>query len=419
MATARSGLVVVLAAAAAAAPPARAQAPRRLTVDWIMRGPELVGRTPASVTWSPDGQWIYFRWLPPGSAWDASLAQYRVRAVAGAAPESLSTAQADSLAPLFARGGATSPDRRQRVVSVGGDLFLVSQPGGAIRRLTRTPGVNETEPRFDATGQAILFQRDRNLVRFDLGTVTITQLTDIRTGPAPDSAPPKGQRAFVAGEERALLRAVNERLVRDSLDRLAREARTAGDPKPLYLRKDERVESLVPSPDGLHALIFTTTASDARRTEVPNYVTVSGYTEDIPGRTKVGDAQARERVGLLRVGSDSVTWLRPLPGDTSGVYVRLNDRGWNDAGSTALLWVTSRDYNERRLVAVDTGGALRALDVLRDSTWVGGVGGPCFGCAGWLPGDDGAWFVSEEDGYAHLYTVRPDGSGKTQRTHGQ
>lgn len=412
--------VVLAAALAAGSTPAVvvAQSPRQLTVEWIMRGPELVGREPSDVTWSPDGRWLYFRWLPPGTPWDAPLAQYRVRAVRGAVPESLSRAERDSLAPLLARG-ATTRDRRRRVVSVDGDLFLVDQPEGTVRRLTHTPGVSETDPSFDATGGRVFFRREGNLVAFDLTAINVTQLTDLRSGPAPDSGKATPQRTFVAREERALLKTVAERLMRDSLARLEREAREGGGPRPLYLAKGERVTRLVPSPDGSRALIFTTTAPEARRAEIPSFVTASGYTEEREGRPKVGDAQARQRVGLLWIGRDSVSWLRPLPSDSSGVYVSLGDRGWNDAGTAALLWVTSRDYNERRLVAVDTAGALHPLDALRDSTWVGGVGGPCFGCAGWLPGEAGAWFVSEEDGYAHLYTVRPDGTGKTQRTRGR
>src|SRR5215471_10175054 len=33
-----------------------------LTIDSIMRGPELVGYEPAQVRWSHDGQTIYFQW---------------------------------------------------------------------------------------------------------------------------------------------------------------------------------------------------------------------------------------------------------------------------------------------------------------------------------------------------------------------
>ena len=40
-----------------------------LTIPDIMRGPEVVGRPPAQVRWSPDGQYLYFQWLPPCTAW--------------------------------------------------------------------------------------------------------------------------------------------------------------------------------------------------------------------------------------------------------------------------------------------------------------------------------------------------------------
>jgi dipeptidyl aminopeptidase/acylaminoacyl peptidase len=38
--------------------------------------------------------------------------------------------------------------------------------------------------------------------------------------------------------------------------------------------------------------------------------------------------------------------------------------------------------------------------------------------AGWMPDGKRIYFQSEEDGYAHLYTINPDGSGKTQLTRG-
>ena len=67
----------------------------------IMRGPELYGREPTNVRWTPDGQWIYFNWLPAGTDWRDQLRPFRVRAKAGAAPESLSDAQMDSAGPLL------------------------------------------------------------------------------------------------------------------------------------------------------------------------------------------------------------------------------------------------------------------------------------------------------------------------------
>src|SRR6202022_880223 len=65
----------------------------------IMRGPELYGRVPSNVRWSADGRWIYFQWNAPGTDWREPLRPYRVRAIAGAAPERITLAQADSALP--------------------------------------------------------------------------------------------------------------------------------------------------------------------------------------------------------------------------------------------------------------------------------------------------------------------------------
>ena len=45
-----------------------AQQPKKfdLTVDSVMRGPDLVGYEPNRVYWSPDGQRVYFRWKKAG-----------------------------------------------------------------------------------------------------------------------------------------------------------------------------------------------------------------------------------------------------------------------------------------------------------------------------------------------------------------
>src|SRR5258705_9277908 len=87
-------LPVVLAAQAATSAPAF-----DFSIKNIMRGPELYGRAPTNVRWSADGHWIHFQWNAPGTDWREPLRPYRVRAAAGAQPERLTTAQADSAAP--------------------------------------------------------------------------------------------------------------------------------------------------------------------------------------------------------------------------------------------------------------------------------------------------------------------------------
>jgi dipeptidyl aminopeptidase/acylaminoacyl peptidase len=392
---------------------------RPLTVSWIMRGPELVGREPSNVRWTPDGEWIHFSWLPPGTDWREPLRPYRVRARPGAVPEELTPAQADSLAPLVADGPVTS-DRRLRAVAVQGDLWLVPLPTGVPRRLTETPGVAESPLRFDQSGRTLFVRQELNLVALDLVGGGLRQLTDIRPGPAPgDERPPAGQRAFLADEERRLLAAVRDRLARDSVNRAERERRDASRPRPLYLGRDERVVALDPSPAGTHALVLLATSPTGTSTQVPAYVTPTGYTEQLTARAKVGDAQTRSRMGLITLGpgGGEVQWLAPDPSDTTAqTFGDLRLLGWNDAGTAALVWVVTRDYTHRYLRLVDARvGTIATLDLLVDTAW---VGGPCFGCAGWLPGEQGVYFVSEADGWAHLYTMRADGTQRRQLTRG-
>ncbi|MCA9769333.1 MAG: hypothetical protein KC485_10985, partial [Gemmatimonadetes bacterium] len=86
-----------------------------LDLPTIMRGPETVGRSPSGVRWTPDGAWIHFSWLPPGTDWRRSSEPYRIRARPGAVPEPVSPALQDSLAPALASGLRTRDGRRKYV----------------------------------------------------------------------------------------------------------------------------------------------------------------------------------------------------------------------------------------------------------------------------------------------------------------
>jgi len=405
-----------LVALALCAPPARAQQPFDFSIQNIMRGPEVYGREPQQVRWTPDGRWIYFMWLEPGASWREELKPYRVRPVPGAAPERVTWAHMDSAGPLVAEG-STSADRRRRAVAYRGDLYLVDLARSAARRLTETAAV-EGDPVLSPDGRRVYFVRDDNAFSFDLAGGGVRQLTDVRAGPAPDSAKKaEGQRGFLEAQQRELLDAVRDRLAQDSIAKAEREARDSLRPKPLYLNKGERVTGISVAPSGAALLLVATTSADsAVPPKVPSYVTASGYTEELTARTKVGDQQERSRVAFVSVPRGEARWLHLVPGDTASAPAELELKGWSEAGYGALLFVVSRDYKTRYLQRIDSAGAVATLDTLRDSAW---VGGPCFDCAGWLDGGRRAWFVSEADGYAHLYTVAPTGGERRQLTHGK
>ena len=394
-----------------------APAPRfDFTIQNIMRGPELYGREPARVRFTPDGRWIYFEWLEPGASWKEELEPYRVRAAAGAKPERVTRAHMDSVGPLVAEG-STSSNGRWRAVAYEGDLYLVDLRRSTARRLTETVAA-ESEPVLSADGRRVFFLRDNNAFSIDVSGGALRQLTDVRPGPAPDSAKkPTGQRGFLAEQQRELLESVRDRLARDSARKADSLARDSLRPRTLYLGKDERVASLSVAPDGRSLLLSTTTApATALRTKVPAYVTESGYTEELTVRTKVGDAQPVGRVAFVAPPRGEARWLRLVPGDTVRPPAYATVRGWSASGRGALVVAASRDFKQRFLHRVDSAGAVTTLDSLRDTAW---VSGPCNGCAGWAAGGERAWFVSEADGYAHLYTVAATGGDRRQLTSGR
>ena len=405
--------------AAAGFTTAVAQAPAsrfEFTIQNMMRGPEVYGREPQRVSWSADGQWIYFRWLPPGTSWRETPRGYRVRATPGAKPEEIGEVVWDSAGPALGDGNR-SPDGRLRAVSYQGDLFILDAARGTTRRLTETSAV-ESDPSFSADGRRVYFIRENNAFSVELDGGLVRQLTDIRTGPAPKpDSTPAGQRGVLQAQQRELLEAVRDRLRADSIAKAEREARENRRPKALYLNARERVSAISVSPNGKALLVVTETpASSSQQTRVPNYVTTSGYTEELTVRTKVGDEQGSGRIAYMRLPAGDARWLRVVGGDTTRAPADVETGGWTDDGAQALVVAVSRDFKSRVISTIAAeDGAVRAIDTLRDSAW---VNGPCSTCSGWIEGGRRAWFVSEADGYAHLYSMDARGGDRKQLTSG-
>ena len=407
-------LLLLSASAAAGQQPARFD----FSIANIMRGPEVYGREPQQVRWTPDGRWIYFMWNAPGTDWREPLRPFRVRPEAGARPERVSDAHMDSAGPLV-QPGRLSPDKRMRVASFQGDVYVVDLASQSVRRFTDTPAV-ETDPSFSADGGSVFFVRDNNIFSVNLAGGLTRQLTDVRPGPAPrDSAKAQEQRAALETQQRELFEVVRDRVRADSIAAAERKAREGRRVKPLHLLPNERITSLSVAPSGRALLMLTTVPNDRTlNTRVPNYVTTTGYTEEIDSRAKVGDAQASGRVAFISLPSGDVRILSLAPpGDTTRRAQSASVLGWNEAGTHALVFAVSSDFKTRWIHTVGAdSGTVRPVDVLRDTAW---VAGPCFSCGGWYDGGRRIWFVSEADGWAHLYTMAADGSDRRQLTKGR
>src|SRR5258705_1576751 len=386
---------------------AAAQAPA-LTVESIMRGPDLVGTAPFNVQFSAGGRYAPFRWRQPGV--DPLDQDYRVTV---AAPQRLERLPRNAVGTIPLANGAWSPDRRRQIVVLKGDLWLLDPGGrGSRRRLTQTPGA-ESAPAWSADGRTVYFTRDNNAWSLDLGAGSLAQLTDIRRGPAPRPPPEAGgQKKALRDDQRELFDFIRRQLAEE---RLRGDTDTVSTVKPLYLAERQSVSRLAVAPDGRFVLATITErprgdSTDGRQVQMPVWVTQSGYVETQQIRTKVGDAQSRQRAALIEVATGKTTWIGRDSADAGGV-------AFSFSGRHALVRLTSTDYEDAWLVVVDL-PALAQRDVahLHDDAW---LDGPLGSTAGWLPNVETVYYGSEETGYAHLYTVAATGGPPRALTSGK
>lgn len=307
---------------------ARPQAPTtaakafELTVDSIMRGPDLVGYTPAGVYWSQDSRRVYFRWKRAGEPRLKETDLYVVNAD-GNSLRKLSEEEARKVPPA---AGELSKDRRLTVFTEEGDVFLYEHEKGERRQLTRTVEA-ESNAHFTRDQRAVYFTRASNLYVMSLDGGSLEQLTDIRVPAPPGGAPPAVAGAGGAGaggagaarasesqdflrkEERRLLDVVRERAEQREEQERRRREREKERRKPFSLTAGQTVTNLQLSPDGAYVVLTVADPAAGKNTIVPNFIGDAGYTEDIQSRTKVGDTQGRTRLGLASVATGEVKWV--------------------------------------------------------------------------------------------------------------
>ncbi len=433
-----------------------------LTIDNIMRGPDLVGYEPARVYWSQDSQRVYFRWKRAGEPRLKETDLYVVNRD-GSGLRKLSEEEAKQAPPV---AGELSKNKRLTVFSEEGDIFLYDHTKNEKRRLTETLD-GETNPHFTRDQQGIYFTRNNNLFVISLTGGSLRQLTDIRTGgPEPsalplaaggrgggrrggaadgsaanatdatfddqqqqgETRPPENRdnrkltsQDYLKKEERELLEAVRER----ALNREEQEAKRKKQEKrkPFNLPAGQSATGLTLAPDGQSVIATVVQSSTAKNAIVPNYVTESAYTEDLPARSKVGDMQGRNRIAIISVETGDVKYIehgqKTNPNDPKSAdrEVRLLNLQITEDGSNAAMLGASADNKDRWVMQVDLKtGKTKTVDQLRDDAWVGGPGAFTLG---WLPDNKTLYFQSEKDGWAHLYSANVESGEIKQLTSGK
>jgi len=398
-----------------------------LTIDNIMRGPGLVGYEPSQVRWSGDGQHIYFQWKQ-ASQKEEDPADTYVVGRDGSGLRKLSDEETKLAPPPF---GDSTRDKRLVTYMRDGDLFIYDNTTGKTQQITKTTDL-EANPRFLPDGKRITFTRNGNLYAMSLDTGLLVQLTDIRTPgavaapaapagfgggrgqggrgamtlpPAATGEPQRGtdSQEYLKKEQKELIEVIRERAARREEEDAKRKKDNPR--KPFTLQARQSAGGLQLSPDEKYVIATVIEAGNAKNTIVPNYVTESAYTEDISGRSNVGDTQSRTRLAVIQVETGEVTWVDPVPNRD----VQFFQPVWSDDGTKAVIMAWAADNKDRWILALDPAtGKTRILATDHDNAWVDGPGANTLG---WMQNDREVFFQSERTGYSHLYAV-PFASGE-------
>lgn len=404
----------------------------QLSIDNIMADPKIsVGALPSGVFWSEDSKTVYFKWNPELKTADSLY-------VASLSDKKPYKVPADQRRRMPAPYGNYNPARTQMIYSKNGDLFLLDLSTQQVRTLTNTID-NESNPYFLANGEEIVFTRSGNLYSLHVGTGMLTQRSNFQSGsPRPEPRRTE-QEKWLRQDQLALFDVLQERADKKKEGERNAKADRVKRPKEIFY-EEKRLEGLQLSPDGNFITYrLAATPKGEKRTIVPSYVTESGFTEDIPARSKVGDAQTAyefwvydiQKDTTLQVSVKNLEGITDLPEylqeyrsktDTAKARkaeprrVYFDDPLWSDDGRYCVLVLSSQDNKDRWIVQLDPATAtFKVLDRQRDEAWIGGP----IDAVGFLGDDHTLYYQSEASGYAHLYTFDLATGKKTQLTQGK
>lgn len=397
-----------------------AQPAELLDLDLIMEGADFYGTQPRRVRWDSDGSRLWFEW----KRWDEEETGTFEYVIADGKLWRLSENEAESVPPAFA---VWDKEHRRALWTVRKDVMLYDS-----RSKNTAPLLSGLEARplgFAEDGAEVFLMMNNNLMAISIGAEegapVIRQLTDIRSGRPEGDEPPTAAQKWLKEQQLELFDLLRRR--HDRLER-EKEREESLSPNSFYLG-GWRVEMILPSPNLAYvAVLQRSNAQKARRTVVPNYITESGYTEDIPARTKVGDDTGNRRLHIIRLNDGAAT----------EVDFGIEDRElmvlsgeWSPIGERLLIGVRAADNKDSWLFAIEpstpsgvdeeekeTGSLKLNLTELtrdHDDAWLGGMR---WSSGGWLPDGNGVWFVSERSGKMHLYTVSAEGGEARALTQG-
>lgn len=392
--------------------------PDSLTIEQIMSDPKWIGTSPSGTFWSADGSKLYFNWNPEKATSD-SLYYITFNNLV---PAKASVEEKQEVVPAY--HVVYNENRTAYAYEKDGDIFYHEIKPAKTIRITQTTAF-DYDPQFSFKGKEVVYVTDNNLYAWAIFTGQTRQLTNMVNEPAEnkkEKLTPENQ--WLEKEQVQYMEVLRERL-----DEKKKAAEYDKATKPQELRKinigNEALRDLTISPDGRFISYRLYEApSQNSPTIIPDYITESGFTEEIKGRQKVGEPQGtnhffiydRDEDSVIEIKIDSIEGIRDLPEflkdypselkerqkENAPRKVNFDSEQWSPRGTHLLLDLRSQDHKDRWLILWNPRNhKLKLLDRHHDSAW---ISGPGIDNGGWID-ENNYWYQSEKTGFSNLYLV--------------
>ncbi|HEY4208737.1 MAG TPA: DPP IV N-terminal domain-containing protein [Puia sp.] len=173
------------------------------------------------------------------------------------------------------------------------------------------------------------------------------------------------------------------------------------------------------SPDGVHIAYWQIDANKIRDYLMLN-TTDSIYPFVVPVEyPKVGEPPSPYKIGVVDIGTGSTQWMN-IPGDPQETYLPRME--WADNSSELILQQLNRKQNDGKIfLGRIADGSTSQIFEEHDSAWIDCKGAWQDGVVAgwdWLNGGKEFIWVSEKDGWRHIYRLSRDGKKETLVTKG-
>jgi dipeptidyl aminopeptidase/acylaminoacyl peptidase len=399
-----------------------------LSVEKIMRDQRWLGSSPSEYRWSSDSKTVFFEWNPERKD---TTECYALDVSSGKVKKS-DKKLADKAVGINYKYNS---DHSWGIAEKGGDIYAYDVKNKRGLRLTNTLEY-ESNPRFLRNGH-LVFQKNENIFELNLITTELKQLTNFIKREDQSGEKASGeQESWLKGQQVGLFEVVRSK----NKEKLKLRTQKDSDRKlnPIYTG-DKGIQDIVVSPDASYiSYQLSIGPRGEKNTIVPNYVTASGFTEDLVARAKVGGLLPSSENYVYDVNNDTTykikiqgipgikdlpDYLKDYPSELEEQKERNADRSidlkgpyWNEKGSAAVMIALARDNKDLWLLKLDAKtGELKVVDRQRDEAW---IGGPGVGEVAWLD-ENRIYYRSEASGYAHIYIANVHSGEKKQLTSGK